>query len=73
MSRRNWILEVYRTGGGGDPLATLEFAALPSLRVALTEYHGKKFVVPMTNNVTAEDRNTLLDLRAQGFDIAVRM
>jgi len=27
----------------------------------------------MPNNVTAEDRNTLLDLRAQGFDIAVRM
>jgi hypothetical protein len=27
------ILREYRTGGGGDPLATLDFAALPSLRV----------------------------------------
>ena len=73
MSRRNWILEVYRTGGGGDHLATLEFATLPLLRVALTEHLGKKFFVTMPNNVTAEDRNTLLDLRAQGFDIAIRM
>jgi hypothetical protein len=73
MSGSKWILEVYRTGGGGDPLATLELAALPSLRVALTGHHGKKFVVTMPDDVTAEDRTTLLDLRSQGFDIAIRM
>jgi hypothetical protein len=73
MSGGNWILEIYRIGGGGDHLGTLEFAALPSLRVALTEHHGKKFFVTMPGDVTPEDRNTLLDLRAQGFDIAIRM
>lgn len=73
MSGSKWILEVYRSGGGGDHLATLEFATLPSLRVALTELHGKKFVVTMPGNVTSEDRTTLLDLRSQGFDLAIRM
>ena len=73
MSGGKWILEIYRTGGGGDHLATLEFATLPSLRVVLTEHHGKKFFVTMPGDVSPDDRNTLLDLRAQGFDIAIRM
>jgi len=66
-------LEIYRTGGGGDHLATLEFATLPSLRIARSEHHGKKFVVTIPGDVTSEDRTTLLDLRSQGFDIAIRM
>ncbi len=73
MSGSKWILEVYRIGGGGDHLATLKFAALPSLRVALTEHQGKTFFVTMPGDETPEDRNTLLDLRAQGFDVAIRM
>jgi hypothetical protein len=73
MSREIWVLEIYRSGGGGDRIATLEFAALPLLRIALSENRGKKFIVEMPADVTAADRTTLLDLRAQGFDIAVRL
>lgn len=73
MSQNKWTLEIYNAGGGGDRIATLEFAALPLLRVALTEHYGKKFFVTMPGDITAADRNTLLDLRAQGFDIAIRM
>jgi hypothetical protein len=73
MSGGKWTLEIYRTGDGDDHVATLEFATLPSLRVALTEHHSQKFVVTMPSDVTSEDRNTLLDLRSQGFDLAIRM
>ena len=65
-------MEVYRIGGG-DHVATLEFATLPSLRIALTENRGKKFFVTMPDGVTSDDRNTLLDLRSDGFDIAIRI
>jgi hypothetical protein len=40
---------------------------------ALRKNRGKKFIVEMPADVTAADRTTLLDLRAQGFDIAVRL
>ncbi len=43
MSGGKWILEIYQIGGGGDHVATMEFDALPSLRLALAENHGKKF------------------------------
>ena len=72
MSGEKWILEIYCPGGGGDHIATLDFASLPLLRVALTENRGSKFFVTMPADVTGADRNTLLDLRAQGFDIAIR-
>jgi hypothetical protein len=73
MSSAKWILEIYQMGGGGDYIATIEFATLPSLRVTLIEHHGKIFVVTMPSDVRFEDRTTLLDLRSQGFDIAIRM
>ena len=63
MSRSKWILEIIAPGGGGDHIAKLEFATLPSMRVALTEHHGEKFFVTMPDNVTSDDRNTLLDLK----------
>jgi hypothetical protein len=68
-----WIVEVYRIGSGGDHIAALEFRTLPSLRNALTEHSGNKFFVTMPIDVNQDNRNTLLDLRAQGFDIAIRM
>jgi hypothetical protein len=73
MSSGKWILEIYRIGGGGDHIATLEFVSLPSLRVALAEHAEKKFFVTMPDDVTPGDRNALLDLRAQGFNIAIRI
>ena len=73
MSGGNWILEIYQIGGGGDHIATLKLPTLASLRTALIENRGKKFFVTMPLDVTPDDRNTLLDLRSQGFDLAIRM
>jgi hypothetical protein len=73
MSSGNWILEIFQIGGGSDRTAMLEFGSLPLLRVALAEHPGKKFFVTMPDGVTPGDRNALLDLRSQGFDIAIRM
>jgi uncharacterized protein (UPF0128 family) len=50
----------------------MEFDSLPLLRIALAENRDKRFIIEPPANATAEDRITLLDLRAQGFDIAVR-
>jgi hypothetical protein len=36
------------------------------------ENHGRVFVVSVPAHATAADRITLLDLRAQGVDIAIR-
>ena len=58
----NWILEIYRVGDGGDRIATLEFATLPSLRIVLTVNRGKNFFVTIPGDATPEDRNTLLEL-----------
>jgi hypothetical protein len=72
MSQKQWMLKIYQSGGEGDRIATMEFATLPLLRIAIAENRGKKFTVEPPAHATAADRITLLDLRAQGFDIAVR-
>lgn len=73
MIADKWTLEIYRLAS--DPrslLATHEFNSLASLRITIVENPGKKFVVGLPAHATAADRNTLLDLRAQGFDIVMR-
>jgi hypothetical protein len=74
MSGNKWILEVYLIGKASEdrPVITLEFENLPQLRIALTNIPNHKYIVEMPAGATAADRVTLLDLRAQGFDIAIR-
>jgi hypothetical protein len=74
MSGNKWILEVYLVGKASEdrPVITLEFENLPQLRIALTNIPNHKYIVEMPAGATAADRVTLLDLRAQGFDIAIR-
>jgi len=74
MSGNKWILEVYpvRRASEDHPVITLEFENLPQLRIALTNIPNHKYIVEMPAGATAADRVTLLDLRAQGFDIAIR-
>ena len=68
-----WVLEIYRRAGDPSSLsATHEFNSLASVRIAIVENRGMKFVVREPAHTTAADRTTLLDLRAQGFDIAIR-
>jgi hypothetical protein len=50
----------------------MEFDSLRQLQVAVVKDRGKKFVVEPPIHATAADRVTLLDLRSQGFDIAIR-
>jgi hypothetical protein len=45
---------------------------LPPLRIALKNFPDHKYIVEMPTSATPADRVTLLDLRAQGFDIAIR-
>jgi hypothetical protein len=71
MTRDKWILEIYRPASK-SPMATHEFNSLASLRIAIVENLGNAFVVRAPEHATAADRTTLLDLRAQGFDIAIR-
>ena len=73
MSLGMWTLEVYRPEKGlKSPIALYEFHSLASLRITIIENRGCTFVVRAPEHVTAADRKTLLDLRAQGFDIAMR-
>ena len=74
MSGNKWILEVYlvRTASEDPPVITLEFDNLPQLRIALKTFPDHKYIVEMPAIATAADRVALLDLRAQGFDIAIR-
>jgi hypothetical protein len=74
MSGNKWILEVYLIRGASEdhPVITLEFDNLPQLRIALTNIPDHKYIVEMPASATAPDRVALLDLRAQGFDIAIR-
>jgi hypothetical protein len=72
MSREKWVLEIYRANGGKDYIATAQFESLPLLRTAVIENRGKRFVVGLPSHASAADRIALLDLRAQGFDIAIR-
>ena len=73
MSSDKWRLEIYRPEGGlKSPVALYEFHSLASLRITIIENRGRTFVVRAPVRVTPDDRKTLLDLRAQGFDIAIR-
>ena len=72
MSREKWLLEIYRTNGGRDLIATMQFESFPLLRIAVGENRGKSFIVELPSQASAADRIALLDLRAQGFDIAIR-
>lgn len=73
MSRDRWTLEIYRRNADpGSLVATHEFNSLASLRITIVENRGMVFVVEAPMHATASDRKTLLDLRAQGFDIALR-
>ena len=74
MSVNKWILEVYpvRRASEDHPVITLEFDNLPQLRIALNNFPDHKYIVEMLAGATAADRIALLDLRAQGFDIAIR-
>jgi hypothetical protein len=74
MSGNKWILEVYlvRRASEDHPVITLEFDNLPQLRIALKNFPGHKYIVKMSASATAADRVALLDLRALGFDIAIR-
>lgn len=67
----NWKLEVYEDAEA-SPIATREFDNLATLRIAIIESQGKRFIVQSPSYATAADRNTLLDLRSQGFDISMR-
>lgn len=73
MSSDTWTLEIYRPEEGLKSLVALyEFHSLASLRITITENRGCTFLVRAPEHVTAGDRKTLLDLRFQGFDIAMR-
>ena len=72
MSREKWLLEIYRANGGRDLIATMQFESLPQLRIAVMENRGKRFILKLPSHASAADRIALLDLRAQGFDIAIR-
>jgi hypothetical protein len=74
MSGSKWILEVYLVlSDGEDPVITLEFDNLSQLRLALANIPDHKYIVVLPGSASAADQTTLLDLRAQGFDIAIRM
>ena len=73
MSRDRWILEIFpRADDPGSLVATHEFNSLASLRITIVEHRGMTFVIREPAHATATDRKTLLDLRAQGFDMAMR-
>lgn len=73
MSRDKWKLEIYRRQGTLNALvSTHEFNSVASLRIAIVENGGMTFIVREPSDATTADRTTLLDLRAQGFDIAIR-
>ena len=72
MSREKWVLEIYRPQTGANvSISTHEFQSLASLRIAIVETRGRAFIVREPTHVTAADRTTLLDLRAQGFNISI--
>jgi hypothetical protein len=72
MSSEKWRLEIYRQQGNNEALiSTHDFHSLVSLRIAIIENRGRSFVVREPENAKAQDRVTLLDLRAQGFNIQI--
>jgi hypothetical protein len=68
MTPEKWVLEIYL---GHSLISRLEFDNIPALRTAVVENRGQMFIVKAPAHATAADRITLLDLRAQGFDIAI--
>ena len=62
------MLEIYRDR---SLIARLEFDGVPALRTAIVENRGRMFIVRVPEGATGADRTALLDLRAQGYDIAV--
>jgi hypothetical protein len=71
VSDSKWILEVYRaTSAGDDHVITLKFESLLQLRLALIGIRDHKFIAQLPAYATAADRSALLDMRAQGLDIA---
>jgi hypothetical protein len=73
MMHDKWVLDIYRRAGDqGSLIATHEFNSLASLRITVVENRGMAFLVREPAHATAADRTTLLDLRAQGFEIAIR-
>jgi hypothetical protein len=72
MGRDKWVLEIYlRDGPMKSPISTLEFDDLPSLRIAVVQNRERAFIVREPSHAGPGDRATLLDLRAQGFNIAL--
>jgi len=71
MTREMWGLEIYRQQGNTDALvATHDFHSICRSEVII-ENRGRSFVVREPAHATPQDRVTLLDLRAQGFDIKI--
>jgi hypothetical protein len=72
MSHEKWLLEIYRVEDASSSLiSTHEFNSLASLRITIVENAGMRFIVREPARATAADRLTLLDLRAQGFNISI--
>jgi hypothetical protein len=72
MSRNKWVLEIYcREGSITSLISTRDFDDLPSLRTAMVQNRGNAFIVRESPHAVTQDRATLLDLRAQGFNIAL--
>jgi hypothetical protein len=66
------LADFNRLSHRGVSIATVEFESFRLLQVAIIKDRGKKFIVEPPSRVSAAARVTLLDLRAQGFDIALR-
>lgn len=73
MARSKWVLEIHHEQKVENSLiATQELDNLPLLRIVLVQNRGRKFIVRPPVHATAKETKTILDLRAQGFDIAVQ-
>ena len=73
MSQNNWVLEIYRLDGSlkNSLVSTRDFDDLPSLRIAIVQNREMAFIVRKPPHAVTQDRATLLNLRAQGFNIAL--
>jgi hypothetical protein len=72
MSQKKWVLEIYRRDGSINSLvSTRDFDDLPSVRTAIVQNRDMAFIVREPPHAVTQDRATLLDLRAQGFNIAL--
>jgi len=75
MSRNKWIAEVYlvRTAGEDPPVITLELKNPSAGFVLHANIPSHKYIIEMPASAAAADRIAILDLRAQCFDIAIRI